>query len=106
MKGYDQNAVQYILNAMKEDAVDTKNADKIITSAMKCDLMFMEQEGIITDGEYSDSYYDDDDAFDFIIEKLSEEYPKADPYRLTELLECYFEYHDKYMEENGLLEWN
>jgi len=107
MKGFDNQALAYILNAIKEDmpTIDTTIATEVITLAMAYDLEYMRQEGIIEDAEYTDVFYDDDDAFDFIIERLSNALPNSEPYTLTDMLESYFEYHDAYMEEIGMLDW-
>lgn len=107
MKGFDNEALMYILAALKEEdaQINTSLATEVITLAMAYDLAFMQQAGVIADGEFTDVYYDDDDAFDYIIEKLSAALPDAEPYALTELLEGYFEHHDAYMDEIGMLNW-
>ena len=40
-----------------------------------------------------------------MIDELTRALPKKDPYVLTELLEYYLEYHDRYLQEQGLLAW-
>ena len=107
MRGFDNEALMFILSAMKaqDPKLDTKLTTEVITLSMAYDLAFMQQEGVIADGTFTDVYYDDDDAYDYIIEKLSAALPDADPYNLTEMLEAYFEFHDAYMEEIGMLNW-
>lgn len=108
MVGFDEEAKACILKAMKEDAVDfdAPLMNKVIDAAMKAEQAYLKAEGILTEsGEYADGEYDEDDAFDLMIDELTRALPKKDPYQLTELLEYYIEYHDQYMQDKGLLAW-
>lgn len=108
MVGFDGEAKAYILKAMKEDAVDfdAPLMNKVIDAAMKAEQTYLKAEGILTEsGEYADGEYDEDDAFDLMIDELTRALPKKDPYQLTTLLEYYIEYHDQYMQDKGLLAW-
>ena len=108
MIGFDQAAKDYILQAMKEDALDTDPAlaSRVIDAAMQAEQKYLKKAGILTaDGEFADGEYDEDDAYDLMIDELTRALPKQDPYVLTELLEYYLEYHDRYLQEQGLLAW-
>lgn len=108
MVGFDESAAQAMLAAMQEDAVkeDMQLMKIIISSAFEAELEYMRHAGILNkNGEFCDGCYDDDDAFDFMTESLSKTMPELDPYRLTDCLEYYCEYHDRYLQDKGLLEW-
>ena len=105
MTGFNNEALSFMLKKLKEDEIDNKNAEKIFNLAMTYDLDYMTSAGIIKDGEFTEEYYDEDDAFDFIIGHIANAIPDFDGDELTELVELYFDYHDDFMEEQGLLDW-
>ena len=108
MKGFDEQAALNMLEQMKNDELEI-NADamqKVIAFALEGELEYMRSVGILTNkGEFKDGEYDDDDAFDFITDYISKSMPDCDPYTVTDYLEYYFDYHDQYLTENGILEW-
>ena len=57
-------------------------------------------------GELLVGEYDEDAAFEIMIEHVSRALPQADPHKLVDLLDLYIEKHDAYMEQKGLLEWD
>lgn len=110
MIGFDDEALAFMLGKMTEDAPETteqekKEAEMIFNLALTYDVDYMTKAGIIKDGDYTDEFYDEDDAFDFIVEHIGNAHPEFDGDKLAELMELYYEYHDAYMEEKGLLEW-
>lgn len=107
MTGFDDNALVYMLERLKNDEqpFDETLARDVFNLAMAYDLDYMVASGVLQEGAFTDACYDEDDAFDFIIEHLSNAHPEWDPDILTELLELYISYHDEYMEESGLLSW-
>lgn len=107
MTGYNDEALNFMLEKLKED---NKNADlnlakKVFNLALTYDIDYMVSAGIIKEGEFTDEYYDEDDAFDFIIDRIANAEPRIDGDILSELVENYFDYHDLFMEEKGLLYW-
>lgn len=107
MTGFDDETLTYMTNRLKEDLpeADPAAAREIFNLALSYDVDFMVQAGIIKDGGFTEEYYDEDDAFDFIIEHISNARPDFDASLLSDLLDLYFEYHDAYMEQQGLLSW-
>ena len=107
MTGQNDEALNFMLEKLKED---NKNADlnlakKVFNLALTYDIDYMVSAGIIKEGEFTDEYYDEDDAFDFIIDRIANAEPRIDGDILSELVENYFDYHDLFMEEKGLLYW-
>ena len=108
MTGFDEEAKSALLAAMTEDGVktDARLMSRIITLAFAAELEYMKKAGILDENdEFRDGTYDDDDAFDYMTEALSKQLPSVDPYKLTDYLEYYCEYHDRYLQDNGLLAW-
>ncbi len=107
MTGFNDEALDFMLNSLKENFPE-RNADAakaVFNLAMTYDLDYMASAGIIKDGAFTDEYYDEDDAFDFIAEHISNAIPDIDTDDLSDFIELYFEYHDAFMEEKGLLSW-
>ena len=92
MIGFDREAAEYIISALKEDGeeLDYSLMERVIFLAFEGELAYLEKEGMLKDGELFEGEYDEDAAFDIMID----------------MLDLYIEYHDAYMEQKGLLEWN
>lgn len=107
MIGYDDAALAYMIERLKDDKkpFDEALARDVFNLAMAYDLDYMVASGVLREGDFTDVYYDEDDAFDFIMEHLSNAHPEWDADTLTDLLDLYTDYHDVYMEEKGLLTW-
>ncbi len=107
MVGYNDEALEFMLKKLQEDneKADLDLAKKVFNLALTYDIDYMVSAGIIKEGEFTDEYYDEDDAFDFIIDKIGNAEPSVDGDKLAELIESYFDYHDSFMEEKGLLYW-
>ncbi len=107
MTGFNDEALEYMLAMLNENCPeqDADTAKTVFNLAMTYDLDYMASAGIIKDGAFTDEYYDEDDAFDFIAEHISNALSDIGGDELSELIELYFEYHDAFMEENGLLSW-
>lgn len=107
MVGYNDETLEFMLNKLKEDdkKADLDLAKQVFNLALTYDLDYMVSAGIIKEGEFTDEYYDEDDAYDFIIDRISNALKNIDGNILMELVEKYFDYHDSFMEEKGLLYW-
>ncbi|MCL2545161.1 MAG: hypothetical protein FWE77_04500 [Clostridia bacterium] len=73
--------------------------DALIRSAVAFDLAFMRETGA--------AYYDDDEAFEYILEGVARErgWDEDKMLRLGALIDDYMEAQESYMEAAGLLEW-
>lgn len=107
MIGYNDEALDFMLEKLQEDnkKADLILAKQVFNLALTYDIDYMVSAGIIKEGEFTDEYYDEDDAFDFIIDRIGNAEPQIDGDKLSELVESYFDYHDRFMEEKGLLYW-
>ena len=73
--------------------------EKMLDKVMELDEAFMAQSGV-NDGEV----YDDDQAFEYMMQKLQEAYPEQKMYAMR-FVEDYMEYDEAYLESAGLIEW-
>lgn len=103
MIGFDENTLELMLGYLEEDGLKKEDFREVFENCLKFDIEFMTKNGIIADGDFTDEFYDDDDAFDFIIEKLDD--GKKDGNFLTEAVEKYFDCHDRALEELELITW-
>ena len=108
MTGYNDEALEFMMKRLHEDASfgNEKLARDVFNLCLTYDVDYMASAGLIKNGEFADGYYNEDDAFDFIIDRISNARPEIDGDVLAELIELYIEYHDEYMDSNGLLEWD
>ena len=108
MIGFDREAAEDIISALKEDGeeLDYSLMERVIFLAFEGELAYLEKEGMLKDGELFEGEYDEDAAFDIMIEHVSGALPGEDAHKLVDMLDLYIEYHDAYMEQKGLLEWN
>ena len=106
MVGFDDAALAKMLEMLKEEdaSADLEAAKTVFNLALTYDVDYMVSAGIIKDGDFTDEYYDEDDAFDFIVDHIGNAID-IDGDLLAELCERYFDIHDAYMEEIGLLSW-
>lgn len=107
MIGYNDEALDFMMKRLTEDASfgNKDLARTVFNMCLTYDVDYMVSAGLIENGEFTDGYYNEDDAFDFIIDRISNALPETEGDVLAELIELYIEYHDEYMGENGMLEW-
>ena len=111
MKGYSTDAAfTYISENIDRKAHKAigGSIDVYIAQAIDADMSYMHSAGVINEnGEGGGSYYDDDDAIeymlDFIVEKnkLSPETAVL----VASLLDDFMDLQYTYMEKNGLVAW-
>lgn len=106
MNGFDEQAKSAMLLAMEKDGITFEPLmHALIDLAMQAELDYLRQAGILEGDTFGDGEYDEEDAYDFIVDHVSKAMPEADFYTLTDYIEHYLEYHDQYLQEIGLLEW-
>ncbi|HOV68753.1 MAG TPA: hypothetical protein PLZ84_00335 [Clostridia bacterium] len=108
MTGFDeQNAVCFITERIySSQSQDKEKIRKIIEKILAYDLEFMRNTGVIADDKFvPDVFYDDDEAFSYVADKVFKEFEDEDEQTLMDLLEGYFEYFEEYMDKNSMLEW-
>lgn len=107
MKGFDEQALNKMLELLKQENpnANLEEYKKIFKLALTYDLDYMTKAEIIVNNEFTDNFYDDDDAFDYIIEHIANSLENANEDFLSDAVETYFDLHDKIMDELGLIFW-
>ena len=79
MVGFDKEAAEYILNSLREDGAELDYAlmEQTLPLAMEGELAYLEKEGMLKDGELLEGEYDEDAAFEIMIEHVSRALPQA-----------------------------
>lgn len=104
-KEYDaQQARQYILEQFTKqgdflELFDEAALDGLVGEVIALDEAYMQQSGV-NDGEV----YDDDDAYDFMHEKICAAHPEHKMYMMR-LVEDYMDFNEQYLESIGAIEW-
>ena len=104
MEEYNRDAERsYIANRFMEQGdfnILSKDVfDGMLDKVMELDEAFMAEAGV-NDG----AVYDDDQAFDYMLEKLQAAFPEQKMYAMR-FVEDYMEYSEAYLENAGLIEW-
>ena len=109
MQGYDMEAaVPFIAKAMRKAGHKNpqQELEEFIRRAIEADMAYMreidviDEEGLMGDGEY-----DDDDAFEALLDALGENAQDDDEMnQLAQLLDSYMAAQQDFMEESGLAE--
>ncbi len=86
------------VKGMSEEEIRTFTA-----AAYDADHAYMQKAGVL-DGDY----YDEDDAFETIVDSLSELYsvPDEDQMLLCQRIEAYMDAFENYLEERDFVEWD
>ncbi len=111
MKGYDrEEAVKFISGRIHpQDHPELKELlPDIIGDIIDADMAYMHESGVLDEeGNGGGSYYEDDDAFEYMVEKIVSE-RKLDPVKavkLASLIDDYMDYQQEYLESKGLVQW-
>jgi len=112
MNGYNkQEALPFILSK-----IDTRihrelpmPLEELISQAIDADLTFMRESGVLDEnGNVGTTYYDDDDAFEYMLDTLANTNKLgADAaMKVASLLDDYMDAQQAFMEEKGLVDWD
>lgn len=111
MKGYDKTEALAFITARIHAKDHPELADRInelISQMIDADMTYMHENCVIDEeGNAGTSYYEDDDAFEFIVEKLAAD-NRLDPVKavkLATLVDDYMDYQQEYLESKGLVDW-
>ena len=109
MQGYDAAAaVPFIAKAMRKAGHKNpqEELESFIRRAIEADMAYMPQtDGIDEDGLMGEGEYDDDDAFEALLDTLAgdiEDDAQLD--QLAQLLDSFMAAQQDFMEESGLME--
>ena len=109
MQGYDiEAAVPFIAKAMRKAGHKNpqQELEDFIRRAIQADMAYMREIDVIDDeGLMGEGEYDDDDAFEALLDTLGEDAEDEDEMnQLAQLLDSYMAAQQDFMEESGLAE--
>ncbi|MBE5768279.1 MAG: hypothetical protein E7333_01630 [Clostridiales bacterium] len=112
MNGYDkQEAVAFITKRIK--AADHKELadqiEKLVGQAIDADMKYMHDNDVIdADGNAGTAYYEDDEAFEFMVETIvaNNKLTPEQAVKVAALVDDYMDYQQAYLESKGLVEWD
>ncbi len=110
MNGYDrEEALAFILariNRRVHEALDGR-IDSLIAQAIDVDIAFMHESGVLDeDGYAGDAYYEEDDAFEYIVEKLAadNDLTPEEAVRMASLVDDFMDFQQAYLAYRGLVQ--
>lgn len=112
MKGYDkQEALDFILKRIhaKDHPELADRLEDLISQTIDADMAYMHEHHVIDDeGNAGTEYYEDDEAFEYMVETLAAQ-NRMDPVKaikLASLVDDYMDFQQEYLESKGLVEWD
>ena len=111
MRGYDKaDALAYITTRLEAIAPAELKDDltQIVERLIDADMAYMYEAGVLDEeGNAGDSYYEDDDAIEYMVEHVATQL-KFSPeltLKLALLTDDYLDIQQAYLEEKGLMDW-
>ena len=111
MQGYDlEKAVAFMTPRfdVKEFKPLAPQLDSLLRQAIAADMAFMQKSGVLdADGLMGDAYYDDDEAFEFILDRLAKDNHLKDSAQspLASFLDQYMDLQEAFLSDNGMMDW-
>ena len=111
MKGYDRaEAVAFMLPKLDKSEFKAlaAQAETLLAQAIDADFAYMFHAGILgEDGLMGNAYYDDDDAFEFILDRIvkARKASERDTDQLAAFIDQYMDLQEQYLESKGLMSW-
>ena len=112
MKGYDrEEALAFILSRINRNAHPElrDQIDGLIAQAIDADMKYMHENGVLdADGNAGDCYYEDDEAFEYMVEALvdANTLTPEQAVKVASLLDDYMDIQQAYLESKGLVDWD
>lgn len=112
MKGFDkQEALAFIMKRIraKDHPELADRIPELISQTIDADMAYMHEAHVIDeDGGAGTAYYEEDDAIEYIVEKLAAD-NRLDPVqavKLASLVDDYLDFQQEYLESKGLVDWD
>ena len=111
MKGYDkEKAAAFILSRLdkKELGPLSAQAEGLVRQAIDADMAYMQDAGILNEnGLMGEAYYDDDDAFEFMLDRMARERGLGEDQQgpLAAFIDQYLDLQQQFLEDCGLMAW-
>ena len=112
MKGYDKTkAVAFMLPKLDKSEFKplAAQSEQLLCDAIEADMAYMLHAGVLTaDGMMGDEYYDDDDAFEFILERMARARKMSESAQgpLASFIDQYLDLQQLFLEDSGLMDWD
>ncbi len=99
-----QQAQQFIMEQFSRqgDFLELFSADAL--DALVGEVMALDEAYMQTSGADDGAVYDDDDAYDYMYERLCAAHPEHRMYMMR-FVEDYMEFNERYLERVGAIEW-
>ena len=109
MQGYDAQAAEgYIARIMRKEGVRAPQDELLgfIRRAIDADMRYMQEIGVIEEeGMMGEGEYDDDDAFESLLDMLAGDEEDEDQMGvIAQMLDAYMTAQQRFLEESGLME--
>ena len=84
-----------------------REVESLLRKAQELDLQYMEEAGVLVDGVAGDSFYDDDEAFEYISENLLKLFGGGEETagQILALVDDYMDLQEEYLEQAVLVTW-
>ena len=111
MNGYDKaEALAFIVKRIHaKDHPDLSGMiESLISQAIDADMDYMHKEGVLdADGNACDEYYEDDDAFEYMVEYIvaRNSLSPEQAVKVAALVNDYMDHQQAYLESKGLVDW-
>lgn len=108
MQGYDlESAVPFIAKAMRKAGhkIAQEELERFVRRAIEADMAYMREIDVIDeDGLMGEGEYDDDDAFEALLDALGEDADEDELGEIAQMLDSYMAAQQDFMEASGLME--
>ena len=111
MKGYDRDeALKFILARInrRDHPELADQLEALIGQAIDADMNYMHENGVLDeDGNAGDCYYEDDEAFEYMVEALvdANTLTPEQAVKVASLIDDYMDVQQAYLESKGLVDW-
>ena len=111
MNGYDKAEAVAFITARIHPKDHPELADRIETlvgQAIDADMAYMHENQVLDeDGNAGTSYYEEDEAFEYMVEALvaGNRLTPEQAVKVAALVDDYMDYQQAYLESKGLVEW-
>lgn len=112
MRGYDrEEALAYMMTKINRE--DHKKlgdlVDTLLAQAIDADMAYMHEAGVLdADGNAGEVYYEEDDAFEFIVERIADlnTFSPEQAVDAAMLVNDFMDLQAEYMEKKGLVSYD
>ena len=111
MNGYNKDeALAFIVKRIhaKDHPELAFQIESLISQAIDADMDYMHKEGVLdADGNAGDEYYEDDDAFEYMVEAIvaAGNLTPEQAVKVAALVDDYMDHQQAYLESKGLCDW-